>query len=191
MPPHAFTIPRLPTNRLLLREHRASDFDAYAKHVTDPLASVHLTPMPDRRTAWRAFSSGAGAWALAGGGWWTLELRETGEPVGFVGAFFRETVLERFPLGGADPEADVELGWSVLREHWHRGYAREAAHEALRWAFSAFAVQRAIAYIDPRNEASLGVARAIGMHDDGEADFYGEPTRRFAVARSARAQGDV
>ena len=184
-----FTVPRLTTERLVLREHRPSDFAVYWEHVSDPLARQHLPAMPSRRVAWGAFASGVGNWALTRSGWWTVELRETGELVGFAGAFFRELVVARFPRGGADPDADVELGWSVLRQHWRRGYAREAAREALRWAFATFAARRAIAYIAPGNEASIGVARALGMQDDGEADFYGEPTRRFAIARAA--QGDV
>jgi RimJ/RimL family protein N-acetyltransferase len=186
MEPYTFSVPRLTTERLLLREHRPTDFAAYWEHASDPLAREHL-PATDKRTTWRMFNAGVGLWALTGSGWWTVELGETGELVGFVGAFFREIVLEQFPRGGADPDADVELGWSVLRQHWRRGYAREGAREALRWAFERYAARRAIAYIDPGNEPSIGVARAIGMHDDGDADFYGEPTRRFAISRPGAA----
>src|SRR4051794_31882456 len=111
MEPLLVSIPRLLTDRLLLREFRAADFDAYAENMADPEATKFVSTAPDRRTAWRMFSSGTGSWIINGRGWWALELRDTGEVVGNVGAFIRET----------SPE--LELGWAVYRRFWGRGYA--------------------------------------------------------------------
>src|SRR5204862_3605175 len=46
-------VPRITTPRLLLRELRLGDFDGYVEHMTDPVATEWMTPLPDRRTAWR------------------------------------------------------------------------------------------------------------------------------------------
>lgn len=169
-------IPRLETPRLVLREVRLADFDDYVTQMTNPEMARWMTPLPDRRTAWRLFAALNGQWSLTGAGWWGIELPAEEKLVGLVGAFFRETTL-----GQAD--APIELGWVVYRPFWRQGIAREAAGAALAWAFRSHPVPRAIAYIDGKNEASIKVSEAIGMQFDGMADFYGEPTTRYAIAR--------
>src|SRR5262245_15113922 len=106
------SIPRLQTQRLLLREFRTGDFDAYAEHCADPVATEHTSGPLDRRTAWRFFAAGSGMWMLHGAGWWAIEARDLGAFVGIVGAFYRETGLD-----GQKP-SDLELGWVVLRPYW-------------------------------------------------------------------------
>jgi RimJ/RimL family protein N-acetyltransferase len=169
--PLTVSIPRIATDRLLLREFRMADFDAYAENLADPEATKFLSGVSDRRTAWRLFSSGAGSWVLNGKGWWALELRETGEVVGTVGAFVRETA------------PDVELGWTLYRRFWRRGYASEAAKAALQYSLDVYGASRVIAHITPANTASIGVSLKLGMTDEGEVDFYGERISRYALHR--------
>src|SRR5260221_14576406 len=52
-------VPRVDTARLRLREFRASNFDAYAENLADPVAMKSLSGVVDRRTAWRGFAAGA------------------------------------------------------------------------------------------------------------------------------------
>src|SRR5579862_6339241 len=99
------SIPRLATERLLLREYRMGDFDAYADSVADPEAS-RFTGLLDRKHAFRVFAAQTGTWQLSGAGWWAIELRATGELAGRIGAFFRDG----FP--------DLELGWFIHRGFW-------------------------------------------------------------------------
>ena len=172
-------VPRLSTPRLLLRELRTEDFDAYAESLSDPVAMRFTSGVADRRAAWRIFAALTGPWLLTGAGWWAIELRATGEFIGTVGAFFREPGT---PLGTAD---DLELGWTLLRAHWRRGFASEAARAALACGLSRHDVRRAIAHVDPGNVASIGVCAALGMRLEGEVDFYGQPSLRYAVLRSA------
>jgi RimJ/RimL family protein N-acetyltransferase len=170
-------VPRLTTSRLHLRELQTGDFEAYARFMEDPVATRYLSGAIDRRAAWRLFASSTGLWMLTGSGWWAVELRATGEMVGFVGAFFRETTLH---LGR---DADLEVGWSVFPRFWRNGYATEAARAALAFGFERFDIRRAIAHLDPLNVGSAGVCKAIGMTYDAEVDFYGEPCARWAIDR--------
>lgn len=165
------SIPRIRTARLLLREFRLSDFDAFASNLMDPLATEFLSPVTDRRTAYRLFVGGLGYWLLDGTGWWAIELAATGAFVGSVGAFYRER------------PCDLELGWSVVRSHWRMGIASEAAAAALEFGWTRLGATRAIAHIDGRNIASVGVSERIGMRFEGDVDFFGEPTRRYAIER--------
>lgn len=168
-------VPRVETPRLLLRGLRMSDLDGFAEHFADPLAARFVGGVVDRRTAYRMLAAGIGFWVLNGGGWWGVELRETGKLVGTVGAFFRES----------SPE--LELGWTVYQRHWRHGFASEAAAAALAFAFERHAVERAVAHIDGANVASIRVSERLGMHYEGEVDFNGETTGRYVIERSALA----
>jgi RimJ/RimL family protein N-acetyltransferase len=116
----------------------------------------------DARDAWRRFHTAAGYWLLQGMGWWMVEEKQFGA-IGSVGVFRRELA------------ADIEIGWSIYRQHWNRGYATEAARAALEFAVSTLRAERVVAYMAKNNVASARVATKIGMNGRGEADFYGEP----------------
>jgi RimJ/RimL family protein N-acetyltransferase len=143
------------------------DFDLFAAHLQDP-ATLYITKA-DRREAWRIFGCCAGKWLLQGAGWWTVELGETGAPVGTVGAFFREGWPE------------IEIGWNTFRAHWGRGYATEAATEVVRYALDVRKERRVIALIDPANAMSLRVAAHLGMKHEAVVELFGKPVGRFSL----------
>jgi RimJ/RimL family protein N-acetyltransferase len=151
----SFAIPHLATARLRLREPRLDDFESYAANAADPLARVHIGGPLSRREAWRRFLVAAGTWVALGTGWWCIEVPELG-PVGMVGVFRRET------------GPDLEIGWSIDRPFWGRGYATEAADAALRYAMTERGAARVIAMIAPDNVRSQAVALKIGMRREGE-----------------------
>jgi RimJ/RimL family protein N-acetyltransferase len=164
------TVPRLQTRRLLLREYRVDDFDAFAAHLADPESTAYLGAA-DRLTAWRIFACHAGLWLLHGAGWWSVELRETRQLVGHVGAFFRE----RSP--------GIEIGWNTHREFWGQGFASEAAAEAVRHAFEVRGEPRAHALIDAGNTPSVRVAERLGMRYEAETLLFEKPVQRYVLAR--------
>jgi RimJ/RimL family protein N-acetyltransferase len=163
------SIPRLRTRRLLLREYRESDFDAFAAHCADPEAMA-LWGVLDRRSARRTFAGNMGEWMLRGAGWWAVELCASGTAVGAVGAFFREGWPE------------MELGWNTFRAYWGQGIATEAATEVIRYAFDARKESRVTALIDALNTRSIRVATRLGMTFEHDVDFFGKPTGRYALA---------
>jgi RimJ/RimL family protein N-acetyltransferase len=149
-----------------LREQRLEDFDAFAADGADPIARAHIG-VSDARESWRRFLAMAGHWPVLGMGWWVVEERELGFPVGAVGVFRRET----------SPE--LEIGWAIHRAYWGRGYASEAAPAALDFAKSRLSARRVVAYIAKANAASLRVATKVGMKQEAEVDFYGETHWRY------------
>jgi RimJ/RimL family protein N-acetyltransferase len=163
----AISIPRLRTERLLLREYRTADFDAFAAQLVDPEATKFIDTA-DRKSAWRVFTAQMGLWVLQGAGWWAVELRETGEVVGNVGAFFREG------------RPDIEIGWNTYRAFWGRGFATEAAGEAIRHAFEDRGERRVTALIDAGNIASLRVAAHLGLEHEANDELFGKPVGRYA-----------
>jgi ribosomal-protein-alanine N-acetyltransferase len=62
-----------------------------------------------------------------------------------------------------DGQEEVEVAYSIAREHWGRGFATEAARAILTYGFEDLHVPRLVCLIDPQNIASIRVAEKIGM----------------------------
>jgi RimJ/RimL family protein N-acetyltransferase len=164
------SVPCLHTERLMLREYRREDFDAFAAHLADPVSAAHLVPA-DRHAAWRIFCSQAGLWLIHGAGWWTVEEKETGQVVGSVGAFFREE------------STVMELGWNTYRAFGGQGFASEAAAAALNHALEIRREPTVRALIASANASSLRVARRLGLAYEAETEIYGKAVGIYSRGR--------
>jgi RimJ/RimL family protein N-acetyltransferase len=156
-------IPRVGTARLLLREFRPDDFEAYAAMVADPEVMRFLAdgrPL-SRFEAWRQMAMFAGHWALRGFGVWAVEERASGAFVGRIGCF--------------EPEAwpAFEVAYTLARPAWGRGYAREGAAAALRYARDVLRRDPVYSVIRPENARSIAVARALGAERERTVEFFG------------------
>lgn len=60
-----------------------------------------------------------------------------------------------------------EIGWTMHREEWGKGYAAEAAREVLRFAFSELRAHRVVAFCHAENAASVRVMQKAGMQREG------------------------
>lgn len=166
----SFFVTQLQTERLTLRAYRRDDFDAFAEHLADPVSAMHLA-VADRATAWRIFCSQAGLWLIHGAGWWAVEDRQTGQLVGTVGAFFREGATE------------MELGWNTYRACWGKGFASEAAAAAVDYALEVRHEPQVRALIASDNEASLQVARRLGLLYEGDTQIHGKSVGSYVRRR--------
>lgn len=145
------TIPRLETKRLVLREFRNSDFDVFASFMADEDVMRFLTGAPmTRAEAWRSLAVNIGHWSLRGYGTWAVERKEDGAFIGRVGMI--------------NPEGwpGLEIGWTLGKPYWGKGYATEAAAVSMRYAFLTQPVDRLISCIDPDNKPSQAVAARLG-----------------------------
>ncbi|MEI9888622.1 MAG: GNAT family N-acetyltransferase [Rhizomicrobium sp.] len=144
-------IPRLETERLVLREVRNGDLDAWAAIMGDPDVARYVAPAPmTRDEAWRSMAASLGHWQLRGYGAWAVELKAGGAMIGRVGMI--------------NPEGwpGLEIGWTIGKAWWGKGYATEAAAASMRYAFLTQPVERLISNIDPDNTASQAVALRLG-----------------------------
>ena len=66
---------------------------------------------------------------------------------------FREQLL---------PPYETEIGWTLGREHWNRGYATEGALACRDWALGELGLTRLVSIIASDNTASIRVAEKIG-----------------------------
>lgn len=60
-----------------------------------------------------------------------------------------------------------EIGWTMHREEWGKGYAPEAARELIHFAFSGLKAHRIVAFCHAGNSASTRVMEKAGMQCEG------------------------
>ncbi|MDY0022392.1 GNAT family N-acetyltransferase [Arenimonas caeni] len=138
------------TDRLRLRPVRGEDFEAWAAFSADPVAMHHLGGVQPRAVAWRGLLTVVGAWHVQGFSFFSVFERDTGRWVGRAGPW--------------QPEGwpGTEVGYSLARDAWGRGYATEAAAACIDWAVDHLGWTDIIQTIAPDNLPSQAVARRLG-----------------------------
>ncbi len=165
----------LETERLRLRMWREEqDFDRYAQICADPEVMRYLTPQGKtltRAEAWRQMAFLVGHWQLRGYGHWVVEEKASGNLVGRIGFL--------------NPEGwpGFEIGWTLARESWGKGYATEGARRALRYAFTEMGREHVISLIHPENRNSIRVAERLGEKLEGETDVVGIRVLIYGISR--------
>lgn len=152
------------TDRLLIRHwDKQHDADAFFELNNDPRVMEFF---PGRRTRSQAnalLDLIEAKIRQQGFGWSAIELRKTGQVIGFGGIAHVE---EGFPNG---PSA--EIGWRYLPEFWGKGYATEAAAASRDYGFEVLNLPEILSFAVPGNHASFAVMRRIGMVRFEHGDF--------------------
>jgi RimJ/RimL family protein N-acetyltransferase len=169
-------VDKLDTPRLQLRPFEAEDAPLAHEVYSDSevMRYVATGPLPDlamTRRLLHDYTTHQQAWGYS---FWAVVERESGRLIGDAG-------LYRTPLG------EVELGYTLGRAWWGRGYATEAAGAWLETAFSRLGIHEVVALAEPANTASLRVLEKLGMTRDGERTAFGRPHAVFRAARPLSA----
>lgn len=153
----------LTTERLLMRGWREEDLEPFAALNADPEVMEHFVA-PLTRLESDAFAARIQQRLDEGGyGLWAIEVRATGEFVGFTGL-----ALQTFP---AHFTPAVEVGWRLARPAWGHGYASEAARAAVDYGFGPAGLDEIVSMTAVTNIRSQHVMQRIGMHRDPADDF--------------------
>ena len=99
--------------------------------------------------------------------------RDSGALIGDAGLYL---------LDGRGPE--VELGYTLGRQWWRRGYGTELARALLIAACDEFGLDELVAVADPANAASTRVLDKAGMQPAGSRLAYGRPHALYIAKRS-------
>lgn len=174
-------VPVLTTQRLILRGFAAGDFDAFAAIWGDAQVVRHISGTPSSVSdSWSRLLRLAGGWPLLGYGYWAVEDAATGRLAGLAGlADFKREI-------DADIAGLPEAGWVFAPAFHGRGYATEAMNAALAWADGTLDADRTCCLIDPRNAASINVARKLGYGGRLSARFGDGETLVFFRERGRR-----
>ncbi len=149
----ALSIPKLETERLVLRAPCEADLEAEAEFfASDASRFVGGPKRPDE--TWRSIAMLLGHWVMRGFGFWGVEEKNTGAYVGHVGLWF--------PHSWPEPE----IGWTLMNHATGKGFATEAALAARAHAYDVLGWETAISLIDPENIGSKAVAERLGAQFD-------------------------
>ncbi|MBD2534941.1 GNAT family N-acetyltransferase [Nostoc flagelliforme FACHB-838] len=166
-------IPQLLTERLILREFREEDLDAYAQMCGDEEVMRYVgngRPL-SRGESWRSLAMMLGHWHLRGYGMWAVEEGASSEMIGRIGCW----KPEGWP--------GLEIGWTLRREYWGKGYATEAAKISMDYAFEKLGQSDVISLIRPENEASKRVAQKLGERLEETLKIFGAEALIYSISR--------
>ncbi len=145
----------LETERLLLVPLDSSRVKELAAIYADPqvaryIGADRLTTQGTRDQV-TAFEQ---VWREHGYGQSALLERATGRMIGRAG-------LHPWPNWD-----EVEIGYTLVRDQWGRGLAREASQVWLQWALTHLTRNHLIALIQPANASSITLAQRLGFTFD-------------------------
>lgn len=167
-------IPLIETERLILRDHRLSDFEDYAAMWRDPVVTRFIGGRGrSREESWIRFLRHAGMWHHLGFGFWCIADKQSGRLIGEGG--FHELLRDMAP----SIEGTLETGWTLLPEAHGKGIAHEAVSAMLNWGRSNFPGRRITCFIDPGNAASIRLAEKLGFTEWVRSKYDGEDVILF------------
>jgi ribosomal-protein-alanine N-acetyltransferase len=154
----------LASARLLMRRWRASDREPFAALNDDPRVMEYFPARLTRAESDQLIDAIEAGFEQRGYGFWALELRASGEFLGFTGV--SEVMSFKAPF-----TPSVEVGWRLARSAWGHGYATEAARASLAFGFQQAGLDQIVSFTSALNLRSTAVMERIGMTRDPAEDF--------------------
>ncbi|HSO48442.1 MAG TPA: GNAT family N-acetyltransferase [Rhizobiaceae bacterium] len=149
--------PVLETARLVLREFRESDFDAFCSIYADETNARYIGGRKTRFACWEKMTALIGHWQMRGFGRFAIEEKATGAFLGHCGP----------SQTGFWPEP--EINYSLVPSASGRGVASEAVTRVLRHVYQDLGWNSAVSLIEPENLASRRVAEKAGARCEATA----------------------
>jgi ribosomal-protein-alanine N-acetyltransferase len=171
----------LRTDRLLLRMWRPEDREPFAQMNADPEVMEFLVSPMTREDSDAFVDRIETGFAEHGFGLWALEETATGAFIGFTG-LAHQTFHAHFTPA-------VEIGYRLAKHAWGKGYATEAAREAVRYGFEQAGLTEIVSMTAVHNVRSRAVMTRLGMTHDPADDFDhprvpdGHPLKRHVLYR--------
>ena len=176
-------VPTVLCDRVTLRAWRESDREPFAAMNADSRVMEYFPATFTREQSDALVERIVADWDQ-GFGLWALEERASGVFLGFVGFYAPRFVAHFTPA--------VEIGWRLSFDSWGRGYATEAATQALEWARVHVNPPRGeiVSFTVTDNRRSRRVMEKLGFTHRDEDDFDHPrvpdgPLRRHVLYRRA------
>ncbi|MGE5282074.1 MAG: GNAT family N-acetyltransferase [Chloroflexota bacterium] len=155
--------PTLETARLKLRRWSDADREPFAAINSDPEVMEHFPGVLTRVESDALVERIEAGFEENGFGLWAVELRESGELIGFAGLNVVDFKAHFTPA--------VEVGWRLARSAWGNGYATEAGRAALGFGFGRAGLTAIVSFTTVVNRRSRAVMERLGMTYDPAEDF--------------------
>ena len=145
----------LETERLKLRAWQESDLQPFAELNADKDVMLYFPSVLTREQSDNLADKFQHLILDHGWGFWAVELKATGQFIGFTGLNIQP---EQFIFSPC-----VEIGWRFAKQYWHQGYATEAAKACLKFAFETLQLKEVVSFTAVHNTASEHVMQRLGM----------------------------
>lgn len=155
----------LETERLILRNWQESDGDLFHQINSDDKVMEFFPFRRDRQKSDEMRSFLTQYISQKGFGFAAVELKETGECVGFNGLYADPDLQTFFD------KRTIEIGWRLAPQYWGKGYAFEAAAKWLEYGFDKLALDEIVSFAVWSNQASFAVMKRIGLKPDPTRDY--------------------
>ena len=150
------------TERLILRTWKKEDAANFYQINQDPKVIEFLLPITMEQINDYILAKNTQQ-QQKGYSLWAVELKETGEMIGFIGLNYTDWPAHFTPA--------VEVGWRLASQHWGKGYAPEGAKAALDYGFNKMGLKEIVSFTVPANIRSIRVMEKIGLKRDLNGDF--------------------
>ena len=159
------TILPFETERLIVRNWRDADRDLFDAINSDEQVMEFFPFRRNREQSDELLDRLTASIERDGFGFSALELRDTGECIGFAG-------LARASMEGAGfPAGMIEIGWRLHHPFWGKGYASESARAWLEKGFVDLRLDEIVSFAVHDNRRSTAVMERIGMRRDPSRNF--------------------
>ncbi len=168
-----------------MRRWRESDREPFAAMNADPEVMEHFVAPLTRAQSDAMVDRVEQGFDEHGYGLWALEVRATGDFIGFTGLALQTFEAPFTPA--------VEVGWRLARHAWGHGYAIEAARQAVAYGFDESGLTEIVSMTAVHNDRSRAVMERLGMTRDPADDFEhskvpaGHPLRPHVLYRLRRS----
>lgn len=158
------------SQRLLFRQFTPADADLIyelnrepevLRYLHEPVTTPENAPAIISEIILPQYQRGLGRWAV--------HLKYSQEFIGWCGLKYLEHSKE------------IDLGYRLLKAHWGKGYATEAASTCISYAFAHLKVSAVVARAHVDNLASLRVIEKCGMKFLRKEIVDGCPVKTFGL----------
>jgi [ribosomal protein S5]-alanine N-acetyltransferase len=147
----------LESERLLFRDHKPGDLDAYCEMDADPEVRRYVGGYPRPREAAERKFSGALRRAESDRLWmWATVYKPEARYIGRCG------VYPHFGPRGPIP-GEGSLAFYLARAYWGRGLATEAGRAFVDFGFNQLGLSRIVTAVQTGNDASVRVLEKLGF----------------------------
>ena len=164
------------TPRLFLRRLTLNDLEAVTALYSDPIVMTYKGGPRSPQQTEQHFKGYLEEYSSAGYCFWAVTHRQSHTFLGLCG------LLDQYDVDG---QAEVEVAYTLAKEHWNLGFATEAAIACKDYGFQVLDRSRLVSTIAPDNLASQRVALKNGMvYEKDFVDNKGNIMRLYAVHRT-------
>ena len=173
----------LETERLRLRRIEPGDAELQFRLLNTPAVMARLGGVKELHEIEAKHAKAMAMYAREGFSFLFMIEKASGEMVGHCGIKQVDNPL-------AQNQGDHEIGWLVREDRWRRGYAEEAMHAVLDWAFTRVGAPHVVALTSHANIGSWKLMEKLGMVRREDLDFSDpaypaedNPTIQYSLSR--------